>query len=44
MYKWMSKLTGEVVKNFWQVLWVVWIDLWHFRVLNIRWQYNKNGY
>ena len=44
MYKWMSKLTGEIVKNFWQVLGVVLFDLWHFRVLNIKWQYNKNGF
>lgn len=44
MYKWMSKLTGEIVTNFWQVLGVMWFDLWHFRVLNIKWQYNRNGF
>ena len=44
MYKWMSKLTGEIVTNFWQVLCVVWFDLWKFHVLNIKWEYNGNGF
>lgn len=44
MYKWMSTFTGEVVKNFWQVLKVIWIDLTKFHVLNLKWEYNKNGF
>jgi len=44
MYKWMSTLTGEIVKNFWQVLWAVWIDLTKFHFLNLKWQYNRNGF
>ena len=44
MYKWMSLVTGEIVKNFWQVLGVVWFDWWHYHCLNIKWQYNKNGF
>lgn len=44
MYKWMSLGTGEVVKNFWQVLRVIWVDLTKFKYLNLRWQYNRNGF
>ena len=44
MYKWQSSTTGEIVKNLWEVLKVVLEDLRKFHFLNIKWQYNKNGF
>jgi hypothetical protein len=44
MYKWQSVKTGEIVKNFWEVLRVVWVDLSTFHIINIKWKYNKNGF
>ena len=44
MYKWMSLKTGEIVKNFWQVLKAIWLDLTKYHFLNLKWKYNKNGF
>ena len=44
MYKWQSITTGEIVENLWQVIRVALIDLRKFHLLNIRWEYNKNGF
>lgn len=44
MYKWQSITTGEIVRNFWEVLIVVWEDLTHFHLLNIKWKYRKEGF
>ena len=43
-YKWMSTGTGEVVKNFWEVIRAIWVDLTKFHIWNIKWVYNKNGH
>lgn len=43
MYKWQSLTTGEIVENFWKVIKTIWLDLWKYHFLNIKWKYNKNG-
>ena len=43
-YRWQSVTTGEVVENFWKVLRAIWVDLTKFHFLNIRWEYNKEGF
>lgn len=44
MYKWQSTITGEIVRNIWEVLIVIWEDLTRFHILNIKWEYRKEGF
>ena len=43
-YKWQSLVTGEIVENFWQVIKTIWLDLIGYHFLNLKWEYNKNGF
>lgn len=43
-YKWFSKLTGEIVSTLPQVVKVVLQDFKNYKVLNVRWIYNKKGW
>lgn len=44
MYKFMSARTGEVVKNWKEILHVMWYDLKAYHILNLVWKYNKEGW
>lgn len=44
IYHWQSQQTGEIVKNFAQVLRMFIFDLKHYKFLNIIWTYKKAGY
>ena len=43
-YKWKSKTMGNIVCTFGDVIRQVWDSLIHYHTLDIRWEYNKNGF
>ena len=44
IYKWFSKTIGNIVENFGDVLKQVWESLVVYHILDIKWEYNKNGF
>ena len=44
MYKWKSVTTGELAKDFKDVLRQIWEDLKRFRIPNIIWTYKRDGF
>lgn len=44
MYKWQSLTMGNIVENFTDVLHQIWESWTQFKVLDIRWKYNRNGF
>lgn len=44
IYKWFSKTIGNIVENFGDVLKQVWESLVVYHTLDIKWEYNKNGF
>ena len=44
MYKWKSVTTGELAKDFKDVLRQIWEDLKRFHIPNIIWKYNRDGF
>lgn len=38
MNSYVSKVTGEICDGFFHVLRTIWIDFWHFHVINFRWE------
>ena len=43
-YKWRSKTMGNIVETFGEVILQAWDSLVHYHTLDIRWEYNKNGF
>ena len=43
-YKWQSQTIGNIVENFGDVLKQVWESLVVYHILDIKWEYNKNGF
>lgn len=43
-YKWKSKTMGNIVCTFGEVIRQAWDSLIHYHTLDIRWEYNKNGF
>lgn len=43
-YKWLSKTTGEICPNLWQVMKAVWSNLKDYHFADFKWQYNKQGW
>ena len=43
-YKWYSKTMGNIVETFSEVILHVWDSLFHYHAVDIRWEYNKNGF
>lgn len=43
-YKYMSDVTGEIVPNLWAVIKTICFDFKEYRILNLKWKYNKNGF
>ena len=44
MYKFMSKQTGELNTNIFNVIHTILFDLRHYHFLNYKWSYNKKGF
>jgi hypothetical protein len=44
MYKWKSKTMGNIVETFGEVILQAWDSLIHYHTLDIKWEYNKNGF
>ena len=43
-YKYMSEITGEIVPNLWTVIKTIYSDFKSYRIINLKWKYNKNGF
>ena len=43
-YKWYSKTMGNIVPTFWDVICQALESLVRYRVFDIRWEYNPNGF
>ncbi len=44
MYRWQSLTMGNIVATFGEVLRQVWESWRDFRILDIRWKYNRKGF
>ena len=44
MYKWQSLTMGNIVATFGEVVRQAWESWRVFRILDIKWKYNKNGF
>lgn len=44
VYKWKSKKMGNIVCTFGEVILQAWDSLIYYHTLDIRWEYNKNGF
>ena len=43
-YHWRSKLTGEIVRNLYEVIITFFQDLRYYEIWNSKWEYNKKGF
>ena len=43
-YKYQSRITGEIVTNFKEVIKTFFEELRLFKIYNWKWKYNKNGF
>lgn len=43
-YKYESQITGEIVRNLKEVIKVIFEDYKYYKIFNLHWKYNRNGF
>ncbi len=44
MYKWHSKGTGELCKNLREVIHAIYENLRYYHFVDLKWEYNRDGF
>ena len=43
-YHWQSQVTGEILESFTEVVKAFFLDFKHYKIINVRWKYKKEGF